>query len=321
MPVHSKYGYWEEGWKTIPQYPKYEVNHYSHIRHRKHKRLLKPDSDQRVVLYDENAERHRIHVYHATLLAFFPHIERQETVDHIIEGDRSNNHVDNLQWLTRPKNSQKSNQEQPRRNPVNRAKIIEQWSCDGLILLATFPSCRAAQRETKTDVKNMIQCANNQIQQAGGYQWKWKAVLSDLDLDGEVWSSSEKLKEMLRSCRSTKTGFLSEASVQKIMISNMGRIKTVHGIKRFGRKDRKYRSFYKYYVHQLVWATFSDQIIQDHEVICHDDSVALDADGCYSNALCHLRIDSQSNNMKECYAIGSKSPLKKQSHLAVSSNN
>ena len=69
----------------------------------------------------------------------------------------------------------------------------------------------------------------------------------------------------------------------------------------------KYRRACHFKVHQLVWAAWGDRAPNPGEFILHDDTQPLDEEGCYSNAIQHLRLGTQSENMKECWTVGAKS--------------
>ena len=315
MPNHPLYGPWIDGWKVIPQFPKYEINEFSQVRSKKFQRLISIQSNTFAVLYNNQNKRVKAIVYRLCLLAFFPHIAPSETVDHIIEGDRSNNFVNNLQWLTRSENTRKSNTCQPRHTGTKRSKSIEQWNLEGTSLIATFCSARNASEATNISHGNICHCANGNRPSAGNFVWKWTFTKSQENLNGEVWQTSDRLKELLKTCKK-HTQPLTATSISKILVSNCGRIKTAQGIITVGNKvpiSPKRREYNGILVHKLVWATFGSREpdYTQGEEICHDDLAPLDEDGCYTNAFATLRIDTHSNNIRESYKYGTMSLLVK----------
>jgi len=134
-------------------------------------------------------------------------------------------------------------------------------------------------------------------------------ISSQDDLPREEWKSSERLISML-----TIKGKISHKAAEKIKVSNLGRVLTCQGIKTRGNtmtRCRKYRRACHFKVHQLVWAVWGDRDPNPDEFILHDDSQPLDEEGCVSNAIQHLRLGTQSENMKECWAVGSKAKRRK----------
>jgi len=300
MPMHPIfdsenklfYGFWTNGWRTVIGFEKYEVNHISQVRNKKTQKLLKPIGDFTVNLYDQDGNHHSKRIYHLTLQAFFPHIlQNERDVDHIDE-DHSNNHINNLQWIRPGLNSRKSLKLRPRNHGPKQSRPIEQWSKDKSLLIQEFTSVSEAKRHTHIDQRNISSCAHGKQSSAGGYFWKFRELESQNNLPGEEWSTNDCLRELLPN--------------PKIRVSNMGRILTAKGIKTKGTKipgTCGHRKFRGYKVHQLVWAVWGDgrpvPKKGDDLMICHNDSVPRDEDGCASNAIQHLRLDTQSENAKE----------------------
>jgi len=297
---HPKYGPYQPGWKTIPGFPKYEVNEYSQIRNKTTQCLIQrtPQTNQVGLRTAQGTYRFFL-VYHLTLLVFFPHIEKQETVDHTDE-NRDNHFIENLQWCSYAENTRKSCSLRPRKSGPARFKAIEQWKDN--VKIAEFVSIKAAAQHMKTNISNISACARGATSTCQGFSWKFKP---QPDLPGERWDTNEKAKELML------TGLypspISVETSNKILISNKGRIWTAKGVKTKGSIDTrkpKYRRFGHLGIHQLVWAVFGDRPLKPGEVICHTDAQPLDEDGCCSNAIEHLRADTQSNNIKESWQTG-----------------
>lgn len=49
----------------------------------------------------------------------------------------------------------------------------------------------------------------------------------------------------------------------------------------------------------------------------NDDKQPLDENGCYSNAIQHLRLGTQSENMKESWKIGNLSQTRKRQKTSI----
>jgi len=333
MPIHPVYGEYKSGWKVIPNFPNYQVNEFSEVRNIETKKILKYDPNFQVRLV-EGKEKYNRFIYHLCLLTFFPHVERNgRTVDHIAELDRSNNHIENLQWLTMKEQLKKSNQLQPRKNGAKMSKAIEQWSLDGKTKMAEFVSCKAAEKDFKSRnisiaSANISACASGKRKMCTGFVWKYKNNTIQENVEGEEFKSSEKLKKILRSIK-IQGKPLTKLSISKIKVSNKGRILTSKGIKTKGNiqtAQKKLRIFNNVLVSNLIWAVFGSReprIANDgeKEFVCHDLSQPLDNEGCFSNAIEHLRLDTRKNMATEEHKFRkSKSVLKKRKHAEIENN-
>ena len=84
-------------------------------------------------------------------------------VDHI-DGNKLNNKLDNLRWVTQIENSEN-------RKDV---KLIEQWSINKKELIKIFQSQMDAFRETSINNKLISDVCNGKRDEAGGFFWKFK---------------------------------------------------------------------------------------------------------------------------------------------------
>ena len=94
-----------EEWRTIADYPNYEISSFGNVRNVETGRILKLTKDKgyyRVWLYKNGVPRvFRIHRLVAT--AFIPNPENKSCVDHK-DHNRTNNMVENLRWATEREN-------------------------------------------------------------------------------------------------------------------------------------------------------------------------------------------------------------------------
>lgn len=125
-------------------------------------------------------------IHRLVYLTFVGAIPKGMDIDHI-DGDKQNNHLSNLQCISRKEHIKKTIIQNPnaikgliRHNQVTKIKAVEQWSIDGKFI-SEFPSFKIASMETGICERNIAQVANKEEykpgkvrKQAGGYVWKLK---------------------------------------------------------------------------------------------------------------------------------------------------
>lgn len=86
-----------ETWKEIEGMPQYEISTFGQVKSKKRKmEKILNSKHMQVMLYDEGYKMHRIHRLVAQ--AFIPNPDSLPDVRHI-DGDSSNNMVNNLEWF------------------------------------------------------------------------------------------------------------------------------------------------------------------------------------------------------------------------------
>lgn len=161
-----------EIYKTIEEYPNYEISNMGNVR-RKGRKMLKPlftksTGYYMVCLYNEfGAKRVLIHRLVADAFLFNPN--NYPVVNHINE-DKTDNRVENLEWCTRSYNInygtsinkiRKSKQKGCLQMDME-GNIIKEWEC-----------IRVAQRTLK--INNISKCCMGKMKTTGGYKWKYAA--------------------------------------------------------------------------------------------------------------------------------------------------
>lgn len=99
--------------------------------------------------------------------AFIPNPENLPTINHI-DGDKHNNSVDNLEWVSSSENNIHAIEQKLRRP---RGSAVAQLTLNGE-LIKTYRSICEASRETGIGRCLISHCVNNRVNSAGNYLWK-----------------------------------------------------------------------------------------------------------------------------------------------------
>lgn len=160
-----------ENWKVINDFPNYEISNFGNIRNETKLLKIVPNKQgYNIVVLCNGGIRKTINVHRLVAAAFVPNPENKPCVDHI-DGDRANNHADNLRWVTAKENCN---------NPITKSRlhkkigvyIIAMYSACG-DLIKTFLSVKDAQRETGLNDSNIIKCCKGIKKTCGGYIWAY----------------------------------------------------------------------------------------------------------------------------------------------------
>lgn len=171
----------------IKDYPNYYVTDcgdvYSRNFHREKRiKKLKQRVDKYgyfVVQLSKNGKEIHKSVHRLVADAFIPNPENKPQVNHI-DGDKQNNKVSNLEWVTNAENILHSFKNLGRKgtnlgklgkeNPMS--KIVLQIK-DGKII-AEFYGTHEAQRITNIPSQSISACCLGKLKTTGGYEWKYK---------------------------------------------------------------------------------------------------------------------------------------------------
>lgn len=178
----------KEIWKPVKEYGmysydggwRYEVSNLGNVRragyvgYRKKYRepkMLKPAVDRygytRVILSDGHT-RYTIRVHRLVASAFVPRSRWAGVVIHN-DGDKTNNHADNLSWVTSSGSS-----------PYVRgtAKTVRQYTLDG-VLVAEYASGLAASRATGFDNRTISKCCHRRKGHKTFKGFLWRFAIDD----------------------------------------------------------------------------------------------------------------------------------------------
>ena len=166
----------------INVYPNYSVSNLGNVKSKTKKLSVNEKIYSYVVIYLKG-ERRTFLVHRLVANAFIPNPENKEQVNHK-DGNKLNNRVENLEWVTRSENAIHCVRVLGIK-PANlnriagfgadnyQSKKVNQFNKLGE-LINSFGSTREAFRLTGVDYRSISANANGKRKSAGGFIWKYE---------------------------------------------------------------------------------------------------------------------------------------------------
>lgn len=165
-------------WKDIEFNTNYEVSDKGIVRRKNNKNVLKgciTSGYRSVKLTFENSRQQRFYVHRLVAMHFIPNDNKNKTFVNHKNGDKLDNRVENLEWVTPRENNlhyyQKLQQEKKERKNSGKAIPIIQYDLSGKEL-ARFNSMNQAKASTGISVVQIARCVHGEIDSASGYIFK-----------------------------------------------------------------------------------------------------------------------------------------------------
>ncbi|MBO5706431.1 MAG: HNH endonuclease [Bacteroidaceae bacterium] len=138
-----------EMFKVIKEYPLYSVSTEGRVMKNVSRKVMtpskKPNGYMQINLFTCDGRRKKEYVHRLVALTFIPNVKKLPEVNHI-DGRRDNNVLENLEWVTRRENIDKSGSHKPIRVSQKDGELVGEFSsiqdaCKRLGLIGSNVSC------------------------------------------------------------------------------------------------------------------------------------------------------------------------------------
>lgn len=206
-----------EQWAAVGIAPGYEVSNQGRVRNAKGYVFAPHVMDNGYCTANLIIEKkQKVSLIHRLVAAaFIPNPEEKPHVNHI-DGDRTNNRVENLEWVTPKENMAKATR--PR---GQRRRGVIQVTLDGKSLIKRWETAAGAARALGLRGNHITRCCRGEIHTVKGTNWVYEDHWDDAPA-GEEW------REVKTQDRTWK-------------VSSLGRVKTKTGANTYGGLSGSYR--------------------------------------------------------------------------------
>jgi hypothetical protein len=260
----------EEIWKTVEDYPNYDVSSFGNIINNKTNKILKPSLNSsgyyRYTLIN-NLKKKSITIHRIVAKTFIPNPENKPTVNHK-DRNRINNKLENLEFATHlEQNLYKIKSSNIRRHALKVLRISSKTNS----ILEIYNSLKEASewviKNNLSKIKNnnyksvmskISSVINNKINCNTSFGYKWSVHKNEIN-ENEIW------KQLPLDITN---------NVENYYISNYGKIKNNNRIKTNFCINNGYNvvsiKYKLYYLHRLVALTFLENP-ENKEFVNHKD--------------------------------------------------
>lgn len=175
-------------WLTIKQNSNYEISNNGQVRNKNTKRILKPAISNKGYYLVGLSNKCKMHTYtiHKLVMEHFNRCAFDGEVINHIDGNKLNNNINNLEYVTQKVNTIKAWEmglcEKTRQALFNRkqksnirtSKRVVQFDMNGNII-GKFESIRQAERATGIPDSNIMRCCRKIQPQTRGYRFEFES--------------------------------------------------------------------------------------------------------------------------------------------------
>lgn len=188
----------QEIWKNVKNYEGlYQVSNLGKIKTLQRRgattKIIKPKKNSNgylIVGLHKNGIRKEVAIQRLVAIAFIKNLEEKPEVNHI-DGNKENNNVFNLEWVTHKENMEHARnnnlikvtenvikqgkfigKKYGKQNGKKRAKKVSQIDINNKVL-KQWNSITEANKYTGISISGISRCCNNKKEKARGYRWKF----------------------------------------------------------------------------------------------------------------------------------------------------
>lgn len=158
----------------------YSISDMGEVRNDKTNKLLSQSIQQGYhhVTLNINGQQKRKRVHRLVAETFLDNPDNKPYVNHI-DGNRENNCVNNLEWVTPTENTQHAVMAGLFKN--TNKKAVNQYNLDGKLIF-TYASITEASENTGTPAEKITMCCKRQRKTANDYQWRYVNDVQDIEV-------------------------------------------------------------------------------------------------------------------------------------------
>ena len=284
-----------EKWKTIIDFPNYDVSSFGKIRNNKSGKIMKNSIKSgycNISLINENNYK-TLKVHRLVALAFIENPENKSEVNHK-DKNKLNNSISNLEWMTRRENN--IHRCIGLKNTCNTNKVVIRIDKETNEILEKYNSIELAgtwafnngyTKSIHTGRNSIGNCLKGLSKIA--YKFKWEYNNTNGDLENEIWK-----QVILENIDSSKKSYY---------VSSLGRFKNTSGIimNNYKINDNGYFRVYiynkTYSLHRLIALAFIENT-ENKEQVNHIDGNKL------NNSIENLEWVTNKENQIHKFKIG-----------------